>query len=49
MTLYLHGCKLPCGYRELNLGPLEEQSLLLPSEPLDINEHALFSTLYSPL
>jgi hypothetical protein len=27
------GCELPCGCRELNSGPLEEQSVLLTTEP----------------
>ena len=27
------GCEPPCGCRELNSGPLVEQSVLLPSEP----------------
>jgi hypothetical protein len=27
------GCELPCGYWELNSGPLEKQSVLLPAEP----------------
>ena len=27
------GCEPPCGYRELNPGPLEEQPGLLTSEP----------------
>jgi hypothetical protein len=26
-------CELPCGCWELNSGPLEEQSVLLPAEP----------------
>jgi hypothetical protein len=26
-------CELPCGFWELNLGPLEEQSVLLTAEP----------------
>jgi hypothetical protein len=28
-----NGCKLPCGYWELNSGPLEEESVLLTMEP----------------
>ena len=27
------GCEPPCGYWELNSGPLEEQSVLLTTEP----------------
>jgi hypothetical protein len=27
------GCEPPCGCRELNSGPLEEQSVLLTTEP----------------
>ena len=27
------GCEPPCGCWELNSGPLEEQSVLLPTEP----------------
>jgi hypothetical protein len=27
------GCKLPCGYWGLNPGPLEEQPVLLTTEP----------------
>jgi hypothetical protein len=27
------GCEPPCGCWDLNLGPLEEQSVLLPAEP----------------
>ena len=27
------GCEPPCGCRELNSGPLEEQAMLLTSEP----------------
>ena len=32
-TGYLDSCELPCGCWELNLGPLEEQSVLLTTEP----------------
>ena len=28
------GCEPPCGYWELNSGPLKEQSVLLTAEPL---------------
>ena len=28
-----NGCELPCGCRELNPGPLEEQQVLLTDEP----------------
>jgi len=28
-----HGCEPPCGYWELNSGPLEEQPVLLTAEP----------------
>ena len=28
-----HSCELPCGCWELNLGPLEEQLVLLTDEP----------------
>ena len=31
--LITDGCEPPCGCWELNLGPLEEQSVLLTSEP----------------
>ena len=31
--LIIDGCKPPCGCWELNSGPLEEQSVLLTSEP----------------
>ena len=27
------GCEPPCGWWELNLGPVEEQSVLLTTEP----------------
>ncbi|EDL15859.1 mCG1050994 [Mus musculus] len=27
------GCEPPCGFRDLNSGPSEEQSVLLPAEP----------------
>jgi hypothetical protein len=29
----MDGCELPCGCRDLNSGPLEEQSVLLTAEP----------------
>jgi hypothetical protein len=29
----IDSCELPCGCLELNLGPLEEQAVLLTSEP----------------
>ena len=32
-TGVIDNCKLPCGYWELNLGPLEEQPVLLTVEP----------------
>ena len=31
--LITDGCESPCGCRELNSGPLEEQALLLTAEP----------------
>ena len=31
--LFTEGCEPPCGYWELNSGPLEEQSVLLTTEP----------------
>ena len=31
--LIIDGCEPPCGCWELNLGPLEEQSVLLTCEP----------------
>ena len=31
--LITDGCEPPCGYWELNSGPLEEQSVLLTAEP----------------
>ena len=31
--LVMDGCEPPCGCWELNLGPLEEQSVLLTAEP----------------
>ena len=31
-TVTTDGCEPPCGYLELNTGPLEEQSVLLISE-----------------
>ena len=33
------GCEPPCGFWELNLGPLEEQSVLLTTEPS--HQHSL--------
>ena len=33
MSAYTHGCEPPCGCWELNSGPLEEQSVLLTTEP----------------
>ena len=27
-----HSCELPCGYREVNPGPLEDQSVLFTTE-----------------
>jgi hypothetical protein len=30
--LITDGCEPPCGYWELNSGPVEEQSMLLPAE-----------------
>ena len=32
LDLELQSCELPCGCWELNLGPLEEQSVLLTTE-----------------
>lgn len=32
-TTVTSSCKLPCGFGELNSGPLEEQSILLVDEP----------------
>ncbi|KAM7331856.1 hypothetical protein ACRRTK_008564 [Alexandromys fortis] len=29
----IDGCEPPCGCRELNSGPLEEQAMLLTTEP----------------
>ena len=31
--LVLHGCEPPCGYREMNPGPLPEQPVPLTAEP----------------
>jgi hypothetical protein len=31
--LIVGGCEPPCGYWDLNSGPSEEQSVLLPAEP----------------
>jgi hypothetical protein len=31
--LIMDGCEPPCGCWDLNSGPLEEQSVLLPTEP----------------
>jgi hypothetical protein len=31
--LITDGCEPPCGYWDLNSGPSEEQSVLLPAEP----------------
>ena len=31
--LITDGCEPPCGCRELNSGPLEEQAMLLTAEP----------------
>ena len=31
--LFTDGCETPCGCLELNSGPLEEQAMLLTSEP----------------
>ena len=31
--LIADGCEPPCGCRELNSGPLEEQAMLLTTEP----------------
>ena len=33
------GCEPPCGCWELNLGPLEEQSVLLTAEPFFQPDH----------
>jgi hypothetical protein len=44
------GCKLPCGCWELNSGPLEEQSVLLPTEPsFQPSAFILLFTIYSAL
>jgi hypothetical protein len=40
------GCEPPCGCWELNLGPLEEQSVLLITEPSLQPQGALFFFLY---
>ena len=38
--LIIDGCEPPCGCWEPNSGPLEEQAMLLPSEPsLQPQEH----------
>ena len=29
----MNGCEPPCGFWDLNSGPLEEQLVLLPTEP----------------
>jgi hypothetical protein len=31
--IIIDGCELPCGFWELNSGPLEEQMVLLTTEP----------------
>jgi hypothetical protein len=31
--LIMGDCEPPCGFWDLNSGPLEEQSVLLPTEP----------------
>ena len=33
MGCFMGGCEPPCGFWDLNSGPLEEQSVLLPTEP----------------
>jgi hypothetical protein len=40
--LITDGCEPPCGHRELNSGPLEEQSILLISEPSLQSNHMDF-------
>ena len=42
------GCEPPCGCWELNLGPLEEQSVFLTTEPSLQSLLCTFSTLYNP-
>lgn len=32
-TGFIDGCESPCGYWELNTGPLEKQQMLLTAEP----------------
>jgi hypothetical protein len=43
--LITDGCEPPCGYRELNSGPLEEQSVLLNPEPSH-QSYAVFKGMY---
>ena len=33
LDLILDGCEPPCGWGELNSGPLEEQAMLLTAQP----------------
>ena len=40
-----YSCELPCGCWELNLGPLEEQSVLLAAEPSAIPSFVFFFLL----
>jgi hypothetical protein len=40
--LITDGCEPPCGCRDLNSGPLEEQSVLLTSEPSLLPDKAAF-------
>jgi hypothetical protein len=41
----IDGCEPPCGFWDLNSGPLEEQSVLLTDEP-SLQPQALLSTTF---
>jgi hypothetical protein len=43
------GCEPPCGCWDLNLGPLEEQSVLLPAEPSHQPQYPFFFFFFFPL
>jgi hypothetical protein len=43
------GCEPPCGCWDLNSGPSEEQSVLLPTEPSHQPLSVFLSSIYFPV
>ncbi|MQL00645.1 hypothetical protein EI005_25935, partial [Escherichia coli] len=44
------GCEPPCGYWELNSGPLEEQSVVLTTEPsLQLQQDVFYASFFKKI